>query len=422
MRDRLGAGAFLLLLGLAGGFAWLTRHPQTPWLDRAAEWPAVGPLAARFRDAWRPPPPAPPPPPPEPPEVEVITIWVPSGRPPSARQAPVRVAAAAPDAPGVAPPERAGPVDRSVEPPRPLPARPADPQRLAQAVGVIGAALHRDRLGPYAYLGDIAPPPRWSALATALEAAFTERTGLRPVGTPAETVVALADPERYRQLERLEPRLAGLDAGGHAVSGMAVVRAEAGSPAIAEATLVHELVHLLDRRALGPALPAWLDEGLCEDLAWTPFDAAAGSFRWGGLGGSVRRTGLRVELDGALAGLDRLVVELGAGRLAAARDLVDRDWEGFVAGGDAPLRYAHALMLIRFLFDGGDGARAAAFRTFLAGVAAGGPADRAALEAALGRPLDELEPAFRAFLAAQKAAVVDPAVAALALPGEHVVR
>ena len=55
-------------------------------------------------------------------------------------------------------------------------------------------------------------------------------------------------------------------------------------------------------------------------------------------------------------------------------------------------------------------------------MAAGAPADRAALEAALGGPLEALEPAFRAFLAAKKAAVVDPAIAALALPGERIVQ
>lgn len=424
MRDRLGIGCGLVLLALAGGFAWLTRHPETPWLDRAAGWPAVGPLAARFRDAWRPPPPLPPPAPPEPPEIEVITIWMGSGRSSPKRAAPVPAARDRSPATIAAPLLAASvePEDRRVEPPRPLPARPADPERLARAEAAIGAALYRDRLGPYGYVGDFAPPERWRALADALDAAYAERTGLAPAGAPAETVVALADPERYRALERLEPRLAGLEAGGHAVSGLAVVRADPASPGIAEATLVHELAHLVGRRALGPALPAWLDEGLAEDLAWTPFDEGAARFRWGELGGSLHREGMRVELDGALAGLVHVVDELGAGRLPTVAALVDRDWQAFVSGADAPLRYAEAMLFVRFLLDGGDTGRAAAFRGYLAGIAAGGAADRAALEAALGAPLEALDPAFRVFLAAKKATVVDPAIAALALPGEHVVR
>ena len=36
---------------------------------------------------------------------------------------------------------------------------------------------------------------------------------------------------------------------------------------------VHELTHLLSRNALGEGLPAWLDEGMAEDLAWCRTDA-----------------------------------------------------------------------------------------------------------------------------------------------------
>lgn len=46
----------LLLLGAVCGFAWLTRHPESPWLEAAEEWPLVGPLAERFRRAYLGPP------------------------------------------------------------------------------------------------------------------------------------------------------------------------------------------------------------------------------------------------------------------------------------------------------------------------------------------------------------------------------
>ena len=42
---------------------------------------------------------------------------------------------------------------------------------------------------------------------------------------------------------------------------------------------------------------------------------------------------------------------------------------------DAPVRYAQALVWIRFLFDGGDPARAGGLREFLAGVARGEAAE-----------------------------------------------
>jgi hypothetical protein len=45
----------LLAFGMLG-FGWLTRHPEIAWLERAEEWPLVGPLAERFRRAYLGPP------------------------------------------------------------------------------------------------------------------------------------------------------------------------------------------------------------------------------------------------------------------------------------------------------------------------------------------------------------------------------
>ncbi len=47
-----------LLLGTFGGLTYLTRHPDAEILRRAESWPGVGPLASRFREAYRPPRPA----------------------------------------------------------------------------------------------------------------------------------------------------------------------------------------------------------------------------------------------------------------------------------------------------------------------------------------------------------------------------
>lgn len=45
----LGLGA---VLGGLGTLAWLTQHPDSPALERATEWPVVGPLASSFREAY----------------------------------------------------------------------------------------------------------------------------------------------------------------------------------------------------------------------------------------------------------------------------------------------------------------------------------------------------------------------------------
>ena len=404
----------LLFVAVLGVFVWMTRHPDHPALDRASAWPLVGPWVERFRVAWLPPPSAEVLPETAP-ETEVIRVWLPVVDTPDT----------------VAPPlerPRQGPIEgktetgepsRVAEPVRPLAALAADPARRQRALELLGAAAVEDAIGPYLYLGDAPAPERWSRLASALDGAFRERTGQTPIGEPAETVIALVDAGVYRALKAQEPRLAGLEATGHAGAGLAVLlRSESAESD--ESTLVHELVHLVSRRALGPALPPWLDEGLAEDLAQTPFDEVS-RFRLGGLRSEIVRSGRRIELRGAVAGLDLLASALARGEARPLRELVELDWERFVGGG-AATRYAHALFLVRFLHDGGDPRLTAGFRGFLAGIAAGGSADRAALERSLGESLDALEPRFRAFVAGQRATRVDAAIAALAVPGERLVR
>ena len=64
--------------------------------------------------------------------------------------------------------------------------------------------------------------------------------------------------------------------------------ASACASADVAATLIHELVHALNTRSIGPALPPWLDEGLAEDLSYAAL----------GPGGEIRTfelAGKRVE-------------------------------------------------------------------------------------------------------------------------------
>lgn len=408
-RDRALAVAGLVAIALAAGFAWLTRHPDSPWIDRATGWPLVGALAERFREHWRPGAPAPRPVS-EPPEVTVLRVWIPEPG----------VEAPAAGSPRTTPSTAATarPPDRTPEPARPLLARPAAPELVERAAARLGGAARESTLGPYRFLGDFDPPTRWSAMAAALDAAFLERYGLAPLGEPAETVVAFSDVEAYRTFQREEPSLATVDAGGFATAGLAAVASPDPEADGVEATLIHELGHLVARRALGPALPPWLGEGLAEDLGQTPFDdepALDGAFRWGALRGRVRREGYRIYLDGPPAAIDLLAAERDPIPLAR---LVEVGEERFLGAG-GPLLYARALVFVRFLLDGGDAELAAGFRAFLAGVARGESAGRDALEAHLGRPLDQLEAGLRLFLARLKVAEVDARVAALAGPGER---
>ena len=364
-RERLTPGLLLLLLGFAGAAAWLTRHPEWRGLERAAEWPLVGPLAARFRAAYLPAPSAPPAPPDEPPRWVVVwdEVEPPGSRFPARRPAPaeaVRLPAPEPlpaplgeswARPGSGLRERpeataeirerlrdwallavlerrgewvaverggrrlwleAAALSAPDERPfgsAPLPVGPGEPaapapERLAEARRLLGPAAREMPLGGYLLLTDLPAaglPPALGATVAALEPAYRERTGLTPVGTAAGVIALFASEEAYRAFQAGEERLAGLPVSGHARGGLVALPAAAGEDETAT-VLVHELAHLLNRRAIGPALPPWLDEGLAEELAGSARDAAGG-LEPGGYGGRMERDERRWTATGGLAAL-----------------------------------------------------------------------------------------------------------------------
>jgi hypothetical protein len=173
------------------------------------------------------------------------------------------------------------------------------------------------------------------------------------------------------------------------------------------ATLVHELVHLLNRRSLGPALPPWLDEGLAVDLGLSEIDAAGGLVP-GRLGGAVVEDASRIELAGAPAALHKLRGAYERGALPPLASLLELDWEGFVAGERIELHYAAAWFFFRYLLDPVSGLEAGT-RAFFASVAAGGPADAEVLRARLGRSWPELEAGLRAWVVSHAPVLPEPA-------------
>ena len=314
-------------------------------------------------------------------------------------------------------PAVAGAIDRSAAPVLPLPAEPADPELLARAAARLQGA-REGAIGPYRFLGEVAPPASWERLAGALDAEYFERVGLAPLGEPRETVVLFADRARYRAFQIEQPRLAGLRAAGHTASGVVALAFDVDDPEGSEATFVHELVHLINRRALGPALPPWLDEGLAEEFAQARIDPLTGRFLWRERRGGVRREGARLETSGALAGLERLGRALASPAPPTLTGLVTLDWEAFVAD-PAELSYPHAHEWVDFLFAG-DPSRAAAFRLYLSAIVRGEAAGPETLERALGAKLAALEPDFRAAALREKARAVDAEIAALTVTGERV--
>src|SRR6185436_7649016 len=100
--------------------------------------------------------------------------------------------------------------------------------------------------------------------AGAVDAAYRARYGLDLAGAPAETVVLFRRRRSYDEyLQRTGGPLAAET--GHFAGGVVALYREGRLLEDVRATLVHELVHALGRRGLGPALPPWLDEGMADD-------------------------------------------------------------------------------------------------------------------------------------------------------------
>jgi hypothetical protein len=304
-----------------------------------------------------------------------------------------------PEAPRVKEP----PLGSDPLPPAPLRARPPSPERSAFARSLLDERSLVERpLGLYRLLTDVAVGDQIESLAATLhglEKLYTGRYGLTLVGEPAETVVLFATEAQYRQLESAVPELRGSGSAGYASGGLVATFLGERTSVEVEATVVHEITHLLSRRALGPALPPWLDEGLADELAWMALPRAEGRTIYEGLR-RVERDGNRVTYhdSGPLAGLRLLRDRLAAGRLLALERLVSDSWpeEAQVSGA---MLYTHASFFVHYLLERRHPHRwDAGWRAFLAAVAAGEPPSGVNLLAALGTDWPTLEMDFRVWL------------------------
>ena len=439
MRDLVSLLIVGTLLSLLAGFAWLTRHPESKLLEHAQEWPLVGPMAERFRRAYLPSRSASAlPSPGEDSEGERATIvvqeldedWI--GALPEVWLEPDTPIRDRPDAGArvlhtvrahanvgvlerrgawcriryrapagrlkgwvrVDEPEPAEPwLGRDPAPVLPLAASPPNRERLMAARALLADGGRRGRCGPYDLWTDVENPPHLSAcnsLATALEPVYEERYGLQPVGEPAEAILLFRRAEDYALFHAQE----GMEIGsaGHALPARGYVALYVAGRGRAEfaATLVHELTHLLNRRAIGPALPPWLDEGIADDLADSPI-GSDGRLRPGRLGGELEHLVDRLVLRG---GQTSGLVLQGAYERQEARpleELLDLDRDQFQDPAHSRLHYAQSSALVRYLLSGRKPGLTVGFRAFLAAVAAGGPATRDALLDHLGTGWPELE-------------------------------
>lgn len=294
----------------------------------------------------------------------------------------------------------APPLGMAPEPPGPLVAKDADMATVAKAREVFRGSESLGWLGPYQLYSDVkdaALLDRLSHLADRVEPVYEKRHGHPGAGEAKGAVVLYAREGAYRTFQAQSRRLRGLASTGHHDKGLVTLYVGDRHPDDVAATLVHELVHMMNRRALGPALPSWLDEGLCEDLAMSKIDGK-GNLVVGEIGGRTLRTGSRIDFEGALTSFFRLRARLLAHELPTLVEIAARDWDGIAHSEERRGNYDLAGAWVRFLVEGEEGRRAAGWQSFLDHVASGGTPDAGALFAALGEDAELVEAGFRVWL------------------------
>jgi len=300
------------------------------------------------------------------------------------------------------------PLGSAPDPVLPLTGRPARPELLAavrQILGLPADATPSRRLGAYPLLTDVDDPALMIVLdraARGVDDAYTSRYWLSLVGEPAETVVIF---RRRADYDAYLARTGGPAAEtGHVAGGVVALYREGRLIEDVRATLVHELVHVLGRRGLGPALPPWLDEGMADDLAESSFGEGGRPIP-GTLSDPALRAGGFVEIHGGHASLDMLRRQIAGPGLVPLAELTSLGEEEFLARQPRGLTYAESSFFIRYLLAS---ERAAGFRTFLRAIASGQPPSPDALVDRLGTSWSELDDGLVAYVAAQPLGAVTP--------------
>ena len=447
-RGLIALGWVFLILILLGGFAWLTQNPDSEVLAAARGWPLVGPLADRFRVTYL----APEQPTvattggqePNTEEVRVYLypeeslattfVWVEPGTQLHERpdeQSPVLHAMTTiSNLPVLERREEWYRVSRPVEgferqrgwvwlenyqdptpealrepdPVLPMPARAPDSDTLAVASEAMISGSIRVSCGLYFLVTD-AEDAEWLRLCPQVteqvEEVYRRRYGLEPVSPPAETILLFRKDTSYKEFRASQGVPWEFDT-AHASASRGYLAMYQGDRSTASllGTLVHELVHLLNRRALGPWLPPWLEEGIADDLGESQI-TEEGAILPGVLGGEQISETPRITRQGAVAAAIDLQELHKAGELPTLKELIQLDRDQFYDTQNRSRYYALSSFWIRFLLSDFEEGSREGFRSFLQTVARGEAITGERLLEELGTDWDSLESGFRTWLQVQ---------------------
>jgi hypothetical protein len=266
--------------------------------------------------------------------------------------------------------------DRDLEGQRPPATFAPDDARLWRARAVLEEGIEPRALGPLTLYTDVDDPSLldWlSSVAWGVLQAFDDRFMLDPGIPDQEIVILFAREADYRDFEAAEERLVDTDSRGYTSEGLSILFLGDQDRTGLASIFVHELTHLLSRRVFRTTLPPWLEEGLAEDLAFCVV-TDRGTLRLGTLAGrSPRDIDDATAVSGAKAQLAALVAAWQGADRPELEALLAMPWEEFVEPSRRGLHYTTSAMFVRLLLDGDSAELAAAFRSFLADLAAADP-------------------------------------------------
>ncbi len=254
----------------------------------------------------------------------------------------------------------------------PQPSVTADAKALALARRHLSGGGRELTCGPYTLLTDVRSSPVLEAcgrLVSDLDRAYTRRYGVKPVGKSRETLILFRGREAFRAFAATDgPNATGYAGHARGADGYLVLYAGDQPAERVVQTLIHEITHLLNRRALGAPLPRWLSEGLADGLGDPASLTGLGSSQ--GLKGAEAVARRVLEVD-TLPNLRRVV---GLDNRAFDRDPKARDYE-------------QGAVFVRYLMS--DPKRKRSFQAYLKGIAEGESDGPEALAAQLGLPGDD---------------------------------
>ena len=251
-----------------------------------------------------------------------------------------------------------------------------DEERLLRARTILGDGVEPSRLGPFELYSDLQNDrllERMTRVAVALPDTYSERYGLDPGTEASEVLVVFSSYDDYLRFEAGEPDIAGTGTRGYTGRGISVLSVGERSIDQTLEILVHELTHVLNRRVFGMNSPAWVEEGLADDLAYCKV-ASDGRLAIGSLGGEIKR-----DVSSDVAGRYRIDFEVSGGRgmlsnLLARWSgperpslplLLDMSWIEFIQPEVRPLHYAESAFFVRFLLGSKNKTRSQALLSYL---------------------------------------------------------